>query len=128
MKDPVCGMPVDPSTPFRASHDGTDYYFCSGLCREAFLARPAETLRRQLPTAAAENRPGRRVAYLTMEIALDPRMATYSGGLGVLARHAVDEAGEVQRQRGHVHAAVPAEHIQHPARHHPAEHALCQIP
>jgi starch phosphorylase len=95
MKDPVCGMPVDPSTPFRASHDGTDYYFCSALCREAFLAGPAETLRRQVPSAAAENRPARRVAYLTMEIALDPRMATYSGGLGVLAGDTVRAAADL---------------------------------
>jgi len=31
------------------------------------------------------NHRSRRVAYFSMEIALDPRMPTYAGGLGVLA-------------------------------------------
>src|SRR5262245_22339857 len=33
-KDPVCGMTVDPQkTPHRATHAGTDYFFCSAGCR-----------------------------------------------------------------------------------------------
>lgn len=35
------------------------------------------------------------VAYFTMEIALDPRMPTYSGGLGVLAGDAVRSAADL---------------------------------
>lgn len=95
MKDPICGMPVEPTTPFRGSWDGRDYYFCSALCQEAFLARPGETIRRELPSPAGENRAARRVAYLTMEIALDSRMATYSGGLGVLAGDTVRAAADL---------------------------------
>ena len=40
-----------------------------------------------------ESRPS--VAYFTMEIALDPRMPTYSGGLGVLAGDAVRSAADL---------------------------------
>jgi Cu+-exporting ATPase len=40
-RDPVCGMTVDPATAkHKAEHDGTTYYFCSGRCREKFLADP----------------------------------------------------------------------------------------
>ncbi|HET8818322.1 MAG TPA: heavy metal translocating P-type ATPase [Xanthomonadaceae bacterium] len=43
--DPVCGMRVDPdTTPHRATHAGRDFHFCSGRCRERFLAEPAKFL------------------------------------------------------------------------------------
>src|SRR4051812_33969186 len=33
VKDPVCGMMVDPhTTPHRAEHEGHPYYFCSNGC------------------------------------------------------------------------------------------------
>ena len=41
VKDPVCGMTVDPATtPHHAAHDGTAYHFCSAGCRTKFLADP----------------------------------------------------------------------------------------
>ncbi|MFD2181756.1 heavy metal translocating P-type ATPase [Rhodoplanes azumiensis] len=41
VKDPVCGMLVDPHTStHRAEHDGRPYYFCSAGCRTKFLADP----------------------------------------------------------------------------------------
>jgi Cu+-exporting ATPase len=44
-KDPVCGMTVDPEkTPHRATHSGTDYFFCSSGCRTKFEADPARYL------------------------------------------------------------------------------------
>ena len=34
VKDPVCGLDVDPhTTAHRAPHDGRTYYFCSSGCR-----------------------------------------------------------------------------------------------
>ncbi|HEY9540835.1 MAG TPA: heavy metal translocating P-type ATPase [Luteimonas sp.] len=43
--DPVCGMAVDPATtPHHATHDGTDYHFCSAGCRTKFLADPQRYL------------------------------------------------------------------------------------
>ncbi|MDW2981084.1 heavy metal translocating P-type ATPase [Rhodanobacter sp. KK11] len=41
VKDPVCGMDVDPLTAkHRAEHDGHAYHFCSARCREKFVAGP----------------------------------------------------------------------------------------
>jgi Cu+-exporting ATPase len=44
-KDPVCGMSVDPATAkHRAEHGGETFFFCSGGCREKFVADPARFL------------------------------------------------------------------------------------
>src|SRR5262245_33752853 len=41
VKDPVCGMNVDPhKTPHRHIHHGRPYYFCSAGCRNKFAADP----------------------------------------------------------------------------------------
>lgn len=43
--DPVCGMTVDPQkTAHRHTHDGQDYFFCSGGCRSKFIADPDKYL------------------------------------------------------------------------------------
>ena len=45
VKDPVCGMNVDPhTTQHRADHAGHTYYFCSAGCRKKFVAEPARYL------------------------------------------------------------------------------------
>ncbi|WP_332699671.1 heavy metal translocating P-type ATPase, partial [Bosea sp. (in: a-proteobacteria)] len=45
VKDPVCGMTVDPETArHRASHAGRTYFFCSDNCRGKFEAQPAAYL------------------------------------------------------------------------------------
>lgn len=39
VKDPVCGMYMDPRLALRSENgSGTDYYFCSDDCRKKFLA------------------------------------------------------------------------------------------
>jgi Cu+-exporting ATPase len=41
VKDPVCGMTVDPDrTEHHAWHQGQEYHFCSAGCRTKFLADP----------------------------------------------------------------------------------------
>ena len=41
VKDPVCGMDVDPhATHHRANHAGKRWYFCSEKCQEKFIAKP----------------------------------------------------------------------------------------
>ncbi len=43
VRDPVCGMTVDPSaTPHRFEANGDTTYFCSAHCREKFAADPAK--------------------------------------------------------------------------------------
>lgn len=42
VKDPVCGMMVDPDAAAgRSTHDGVEYSFCSVGCLEQFEANPA---------------------------------------------------------------------------------------
>jgi Cu+-exporting ATPase len=41
VKDPVCGMEIDPSTAAAsAEHEGSTYYFCSRSCYDSFVAEP----------------------------------------------------------------------------------------
>jgi Cu+-exporting ATPase len=45
VKDPVCGMKVDPATAkYRAEHQGETYFFCSAGCKAKFEADPARYL------------------------------------------------------------------------------------
>jgi Cu+-exporting ATPase len=45
VRDPVCGMTVDPHTATqRHQHAGRTYYFCSAGCRSKFAADPAKYL------------------------------------------------------------------------------------
>ncbi len=45
VKDPVCGMSVDPQkTQHRTRLDDQDYFFCNPRCREKFIADPAKYL------------------------------------------------------------------------------------
>jgi Cu+-exporting ATPase len=48
IRDPVCGMMVDPSTAkFQADEGGARYYFCSAGCRAKFLADPSAFIKQE---------------------------------------------------------------------------------
>ena len=34
--DPVCGMEVESTTPYKTIYKGKAYYFCSSMCLEEF--------------------------------------------------------------------------------------------
>jgi Cu+-exporting ATPase len=52
MRDPVCGMTVDPTTASpRAEHDHVVYQFCSAGCAATFAADPARYLKPSEPVA-----------------------------------------------------------------------------
>jgi Cu+-exporting ATPase len=55
VKDPVCGMTVDPATARSLAHAGETFYFCSAGCREKFAGSPAKYL--QPKAAEREPRP-----------------------------------------------------------------------
>lgn len=83
-KDPVCGMVVSPDSDVVLVYEGQTIGFCSEYCRDKFQQNP----RRYLAiTGHADDdaKEARRIAYFTMEVALDRDIPTYSGGLGVLA-------------------------------------------
>ncbi len=80
VKDPVCGMTVDPaSAAASVEHEGVTYYFCSQGCRDRFAAEPAAICARTRASGDAgsfaacsaapdhtggERRPARRFAHL----------------------------------------------------------------
>jgi Cu+-exporting ATPase len=54
VRDPVCGMTVDPAkTPHHAHHEGKAYHFCAARCREKFIADPEKYLAPKISPAAA---------------------------------------------------------------------------
>jgi P-type Cu+ transporter len=55
VRDPVCGMSVDPATSkHRFDHGGETFHFCSAGCRTKFAADPAKYLdKREVPPAAS---------------------------------------------------------------------------
>jgi starch phosphorylase len=84
-KDVVCGMTVREGGAFVATHAGRAFHFCSEFCRRAFLADPARFIHDDTAAGRTGGDAGRRIAYFTMEAAVESRMPTYCGGLGVLA-------------------------------------------
>ena len=65
--DPVCGMRVDPATAkHRATHDGTEFFFCSAGCRAKFVAEPAKHLapKPAAPSMKAPNEKAIRSAWI----------------------------------------------------------------
>ena len=54
VKDPVCGMRVDPATtPHHAMFEGEDFHFCGAGCRTKFVADPHRYLSPPPPAAPA---------------------------------------------------------------------------
>lgn len=85
IKDPVCGMSVTEEKGITCDYNGQNFYFCSNLCRTLFEENPEGYHDRIAASVASEMATERSIAYFSMEIAIDSRMPTYSGGLGVLA-------------------------------------------
>jgi P-type Cu+ transporter len=43
VKDPVCGMMIDPATAAaKRTYEGRDFYFCGKGCAKAFDSNPEE--------------------------------------------------------------------------------------
>ncbi len=73
VKDPVCGMDVDPvSAKRRVQHGGTDYFFCSDGCQKKFEAEPEKYLKGEpgeaqkaeaVKKAAASEAEGKKTIY-----------------------------------------------------------------
>ena len=58
VKDPVCGMDVNPDTAFGGrDHGGQTYFFCSQHCLEEFRTEPAKYLTRSQDQRAREVAP-----------------------------------------------------------------------
>ena len=56
LKDPVCGMNVDPATAkHKTEHEGVAYFFCSAGCRTKFESDPAGYLAPAAPVPAGDD-------------------------------------------------------------------------
>ena len=84
-KDPVCGMIVMSDKSLTLSHEGQTVHFCSEFCRSKFQANPKHYVPALVVPVYDDAKESRRIAYFSMEVAADPGIPTYSGGLGVLA-------------------------------------------
>jgi starch phosphorylase len=85
MKDPVCGMKIPMGEGLSVIYQGQEFRFCSDLCKRTFLATPERYATASTGLASGAADVTRRIAYFSMEVAVDSGMPTYSGGLGVLA-------------------------------------------
>ncbi len=83
-KDPVCGMTVKEGG-LKSDHEGQTYFFCSEFCKNLFEKDPGRYVVRLPPCDAPGTAKERSIGYFSMEIAIDSRIPTYSGGLGILA-------------------------------------------
>jgi starch phosphorylase len=85
VKDPVCGMMVKEEKGLKSDYQGQIYYFCSEVCKELFEKNPERYVVLVQPCPATGMEKEKSIAYFSMEIAVDSRIPTYSGGLGILA-------------------------------------------
>lgn len=83
-RDPVCGMVVLPESELYLILDGRPIYFCSEYCRDKFQHNSKRYFD-ALKVSLNETSGSKRIAYFSMEVALDGGIPSYSGGLGVLA-------------------------------------------
>ena len=94
--DPVCGMMVPAADGLSVVHQGRDFRFCSELCKRTFLATPDKYASGLADLAPGTPAVTRRIAYLSMEVAADGGMPTYSGGLGVLSGDTVRSCADLK--------------------------------
>src|SRR5579885_2904027 len=78
-------MIVPPESGLSVVFEGQSVQFCSEYCRDKFQQNPRHYLASIVTQGEEEAPEQRRIAYFSMEVAVDPGIPTYSGGLGVLA-------------------------------------------
>lgn len=50
IKDPVCGMTINPQHAVSVQYGGKTYYFCSQMCKTLFEREPEKYLKTQQQT------------------------------------------------------------------------------
>lgn len=115
LRDPVCGMPVAATSRIATEVGGRTLRFCSEFCLQQFLRHPAAYAGGEEITRRSPGWPEHRVAYFTMEVALESAIPTYSGGLGVLAGDTLRSCADLEipivgvslvHRRGYVHQSI----------------------
>ena len=93
-RDPVCGMVA--KEEFKYEFKGKIFYFCSDLCKNEFQNSPDKYLKRRRTSEGTDKIKGRKIAYFSMEIGIDPSIPTYSGGLGILAGDTIKACADLK--------------------------------
>ena len=113
--DPVCGMPTPEERATVLDRDGARFWFCSEFCKQQFLRQSLAYVSTEAPAPTTVHWPSRRVAYFSMEVALDDNMPTFSGGLGVLAGDTLRSCADLEipvvavslvHRRGYFHQEI----------------------
>ncbi len=92
IKDPVCGMLAKEGLKYEFR--GEVFYFCSDFCKNEFQKSPEKYLsERRIPSILEGTK---EIAYFSMEIGVDSRIPTYSGGLGVLAGDTIKSCADLK--------------------------------
>ena len=78
-------MIVDEKKGLKVVFKGKTFYFCSDLCVDLFKKYPSRYTAQEAASTGPGTAEDRSIAYFSMEIAIDPLVPTYSGGLGILA-------------------------------------------
>lgn len=97
-KDPVCGMTVKIEKGIKYEYKNETFYFCSQFCKNEFEKNPEKFLK-FINTSASidkEFEKDKRIAYFSMEIGIDSRIPTYSGGLGILAGDTIKACADLK--------------------------------
>ncbi len=64
VKDPVCGMSVDPAAAkHRAEHQGNSYFFCSAGCHDKFVAEPQRYVQQNITVTTPTSTPSDGAIY-----------------------------------------------------------------
>ena len=103
VRDPVCGMMVDPQqTPWREQHEGKAYFFCNPRCAGKFRAHPAHYVEalaliweRQSPAPERSERVRRRYRRNVRGYDLAVERLTAHLRVDAVARLALTEGGRV---------------------------------
>ena len=93
-KDLVCGM--NAKEEFKYEYKGKVFYFCSNLCKNEFQKLPGKYLKQKQSSITLKEEEERKIAYFSMEIGIDSRIPTYSGGLGVLAGDTIKSCADLK--------------------------------
>jgi len=94
VKDPVCGMTATKEIAY--DYRGQIVYFCSDFCKNEFKNSPEKFLHEREFSVSLGEEQDRKIAYFSMEIGVDSRIPTYSGGLGVLAGDTIKSCADLK--------------------------------
>ncbi|MCR4292975.1 MAG: alpha-glucan family phosphorylase [Candidatus Kuenenia sp.] len=94
MKDPVCGMSAKKEIAYE--YRDQKFCFCSDLCRDEFKRFPEQYLSQRDASVPLGEKQERRIAYFSMEVGIESRIPTYSGGLGVLAGDTIRSCADLK--------------------------------